>query len=258
MKILIGMETSGEIRRAFAARGWHAVSVDLLPSDDVPSCGPWRTQQHWIGDVRDFIARDWDMFIFHPDCTYLTCSAEWAYKDVQTKKLKPGTLYGKKRRQARAEAIDFVLDLWDRSKHIPKRCMENPIGALSTAFRKPNQIIQPNQFGEDASKATCLWLDGLKPLQIDPKKYIEPRMVCKRCRRTFAYGLAGKGCPHCGAEGGSALPRWANQTDSGQNRLPPSAERWRLRAKTYPGIANAMALQWGAGQGLRTGGTIDE
>jgi hypothetical protein len=218
VKILIGMETSGAIRRAFAARGWHAVSVDLLPSDDVPLSGPWRTQQHWIGDVRDYIDRDWDMFIFHPDCTYLTNSAEWAYKDVQKKKIKPGTLIGAARREAREKSVEEIHELWSLSKHIPKRCMENPIGTLSTRFRKPDQILQPYGFGEDASKATCLWLDGLDPLQ--PTRYIPPRIV-------------------------HGKKRWANQTDSGQNRLAPSADRWKKRAATYPGIAAAMALQWG-------------
>ena len=216
MRILIGMETSGEIRRAFADCGWFAVSVDLLPSEDCPM-GP--LQQHWIGDVRDYLDRDdWDMFIFHPSCTYLTSSAAWAFKDVQTKNIKPGTLIGAARRAMREKAIDEIREIWRRSDYIPKRCMENPIGSLSTRFRQPDQIIQPWGFGDDASKATCLWLDGLDPLQ--PTKYVAPRIV-------------------------NGKKRWANQTDSGQNRVAPSPDRWRVRSRTYSGIAKAMADQWG-------------
>jgi len=99
----------------------------------------------------------------------------------------------------------------------PKVAIENPIGIMSTLFRKPDQIIQPWQFGDDASKATCLWLRGLPLLK--PTKIIAPRLVNGR-------------------------PRWGNQTDSGQNKLPPSTDRATLRSITYPGIAAAMADQW--------------
>jgi hypothetical protein len=120
------------------------------------------------------------------------------------------------RAQQTAEALDFVRMLLDAP--IERIALENPIGCISTQIRKPTQTIQPWQFGHDASKATCLWLKNLAPLT--PTQTIAPRMVDGR-------------------------KRWANQTDSGQNRLPPSADRWKIRSETYQGIADAMANQWG-------------
>ena len=120
------------------------------------------------------------------------------------------------RAQQTAEALDFVRMLLDAP--IERIALENPIGCISTQVRKPTQTIQPWQFGHDASKATCLWLKNLAPLT--PTQTIAPRMVDGR-------------------------KRWANQTDSGQNRLPPSADRWKIRSETYQGIADAMAAQWG-------------
>jgi hypothetical protein len=159
----------------------------------------------------------WDLAIFHPDCTYLTNSAAWAYTDgPYHQRVKPDTLVGANRRQARSAAIRFALKLWKAP--IPRIAIENPIGCLSSSsIGRPQQIIQPHQFGEDASKATCLWLNGLLPLRHTVT--IEPRIVNGR-------------------------PRWANQTDSGQNRLSPSDTRAMDRASTYPGIASAMAEQW--------------
>lgn len=103
---------------------------------------------------------------------------------------------------------------------VSRIAIENPVSIISSRIRKPDQIIQPYHFGHDASKKTCLWLKGLPPLR--PTAFVEPRIVDGR-------------------------PRWANQTDSGQNRLPPSADRWRMRSKTYQGIADAMAAQWSRG-----------
>lgn len=120
------------------------------------------------------------------------------------------------RAQQTAEALGFVRMLLDAP--IERIALENPIGCISTQVRKPTQTIQPWQFGHDASKATCLWLKNLAPLT--PTQTIAPRMVDGR-------------------------KRWANQTDSGQNRLPPSADRWKIRSETYQGIADAMAAQWG-------------
>jgi hypothetical protein len=144
------------------------------------------------------------MMIAHPPCTYLCSSG----------------LHWNKRRPERAtltaEALRFAIHL--ASAPIPLVAVENPIGRLNTAWKKPNQIIQPHQFGHDASKATCLWLKGLEPLV--PTQWVEPRMV-------------------------NGLPRWANQTDSGQNKLGPSVDRWKERSRTYQGIADAMAAQWG-------------
>lgn len=209
MRVLIACEYSGRTRDAFIRRGHDAVSCDFLPTE-VP--GP-----NYQGDARDILDDHWDLMIAHPDCTYLTNSAAWAYKDgPYHQRVKPETLVGADRREARRQAIEFVNVLW-RSK-IKRKALENPIGILSTVFMKPTQIIHPHQFGHDASKATCLWLDNLPPLR--PTKIINPRMVNGR-------------------------PRWANQTDSGQNKLTPSDNRWKDRALTYQGWADAMAEQWG-------------
>lgn len=173
----------------------------------------------------------WDLAIFHPTCTYLTCSAEWAYKDPDYEKypgigyhqkIKPGTLVGESRRMARQEAIEFVFRL--RDSGIPRIAIENPIGVLSRVWRKPDQIIQPYEYGEDASKATCLWLYGLPPLE--PTIRFNGRMVTD-------------------PRSGKLVERWSNQTDSGQNKLGPSSDRWATRSVTYQGVANQMANCWG-------------
>jgi hypothetical protein len=128
-------------------------------------------------------------------------------------------LHWNKRRPGRAEetekALEFVRRLLDAP--IPRIALENPVGCISTRIRPYDQAIQPYQFGHDASKKTCLWLKNLPPLR--PTKMVEPRMV-------------------------NGKPRWGNQTDSGQNKLPPSADRWAIRSETYQGIAQAMAEQW--------------
>ena len=197
MRVLVACEYSGTVRDAFLRAGHDALSCDLLPTD---APGP-----HYQGDVRDILADGWDLMIAHPPCTYLCSSGLHWNKRV------PG------RQALTDEALEFVRLLLDAP--VPRIALENPIGCISTQIRRPDQTIQPWQFGHDASKATCLWLQGLPPLV--PTGLIEPRMV------------AGK-------------KRWANQTDSGQNRLPPSADRWKIRSETYAGIAAAMANQWGA------------
>jgi hypothetical protein len=115
------------------------------------------------------------------------------------------------------DALEFVRQLM--AAPIPRIALENPVSVISSRIRKPDQIITPYQFGHDASKKTCLWLKGLPLLR--PTQFIEPRIV-------------------------NGKPRWGNQTDSGQNKLPPSADRWKIRSETYTGIANAMADQWGS------------
>jgi hypothetical protein len=196
MKILIACEYSGTVRDAFIKLGHTAISCDLLPTD-VP--GP-----HYQGDVFDIINDGFDMMIAHPPCTYL-CSSGLHWN---------GRVPG---RQEKTElAIDFVRKLYDSNIH--RIAIENPIGCLSKRLLKPNQIIQPYHFGDDASKATCLWLKNLPCLM--PTKMIDGRIV-------------------------NGKRRWANQTDSGQNRLGPSDDRWKERSKTYQGIADAMANQWG-------------
>lgn len=170
------------------------------------------------------------MMIAHPPCTYLASSGlHWNHRT-------PG-------RAEKTEAgLALVRDLM--AAPIERIAIENPVGCIGTRIRKADQIIQPYQFGDDASKATCLWLKGLSPLR--PTGYAQPRLVCKGCGNTRpALEAFGHGCGACGAEAGLFVPRWANQTDSGQNRLAPSADRWKLRSTTYPGIAAAMARQWG-------------
>jgi hypothetical protein len=193
MRVLVACEFSGVVRSAFREAGHNAWSCDLLPADD--------GQYHIQGDVREVLNDGWDLMIAHPPCTYLAVSG----------------LHWNKRRPERAahteEALEFVRLLL--SAPIPKIALENPIGCISTRIQKPDQIIQPWQFGHDASKATCLWLKGLPPLQ---PTYILP---------------------------GGRLARRGNQTPSGQNKLGPSPDRWKLRSITYPGIAKAMATQWG-------------
>lgn len=138
------------------------------------------------------------------------------------------------------DAIKFAERLW--ASPVGQIALENPVSVLSTRSNlgKPTQIIQPYYFGEDASKKTCLWLKNLPRLKLT--KFIKPRMVCK-CGNTFSFDAA-HGCPACGAEQSLALPRWSNQTDSGQNRLGPSKDRWQQRAKSYEGVAKAMVAQW--------------
>ena len=206
MRVLIACESSGTVREAFRALGHEAWSCDLLPADD-------GSPHHIVGDAYDvaysegeYIYQWWDMMIAHPPCTYLSSSG----------------LHWNKRRPGRAakteEALDFFVNML--LAPIPRVCIENPVGCASTRIRKPDQYIQPYMFGHDASKKTGLWLRGLPLLESGPEAWIEPRIV-------------------------DGKPRWANQTDSGQNKLPPSENRWKERSKTYAGIAEAMAEQWG-------------
>lgn len=197
MRVLIACEFSGIVRDAFAALGHDAWSCDLLPTE--------KPGNHFCEDIEGILNLDfhWDMVIAHPPCTYLCVSG----------------LHWNARFPARAKSTDvafgFAMQFMDCAQCV---CVENPIGVISSRYRKPDQIIQPYQFGDDASKSTCLWLKGLPPLK--PTKYVQPRII----------------------EGRN---RWANQTDSGQNRLGPSDHRAKDRSRTYQGIANAMADQWG-------------
>jgi len=194
MKVLIACEYSGKVRDAFIKAGHDAMSCDLLPTD---TPGP-----HYQGDVRDIVGNGWDLMIAHPPCTYLSVSGLHWNKRV------PG------REKLTEDALDFVRALMNQP--IEKICIENPVSCISTRIRKPDQIIQPWWFGEDASKKTCLWLKNL-PLLVPTNKLP-----------------------------GNDKTRRANQTPSGQNKLGPSPDRWKLRSKTYQGIADAMAQQWGS------------
>ena len=198
MKILIACECSGIVRSAFRARGHDAWSCDLKADvDDSPF--------HIRGDVMAMLADDdsWDLVIAHPPCTYLCVSG----------------LHWNKRRPERATLTDAAAEFFMAFTELRCRwAIENPVGCMSRLYRRPDQIIQPWMFGDDASKATCLWLNELPPLL--------------PVRMSFGRLVNGR-------------ERWSNQTDSGQNRLAPSPERAALRAQTYPGIAAAMASQWG-------------
>jgi hypothetical protein len=156
--------------------------------------------------LRKTPASTFDLMLAYPECTYMTASG----------------LHWNSRRPGRQEKTDEALEMvrWLMGLPIKRKCIENPKGCISTKIRKPFQIIQPYEFGHDASKETHLWLDGLMPLRPPVDGYVEPRWV-------------------------GGLPRWANQTDSGQNKLSPSETRARDRARTYPGIARAKAEQWG-------------
>lgn len=206
MNVLVACEYSGTVRDAFRALGHNAWSCDLLPTD-APG-------NHYRGDVFKFIdiihRNDhnikFDLMIAHPPCTYLSVSG----------------LHWNKRNPERAakteEALEFVQRLMDVD--IPHICIENPVSCISSRIRKPDQVIQPYEYGHDASKRTCLWLKNLPPLRpIHPYFQVAPRIV-------------------------DGKKRWANQTDSGQNVLGPSADRWKIRSKTYEDIAAAMAEQW--------------
>lgn len=181
MKILIACEFSGIVRDAFKSKGHNAWSCDLLPSE--------REGNHIQGDVLNILDDEWDMMIAHPPCVHLAVS---------------GARWFKKKQKEQKEAIDFFMALVNAP--IPRICVENPISIMSTRYRKPDQIIQPWQFGHPETKATCLWLKGLPKLQ--PTNIVKGR-------------------------------------DNRVHREPPSKDRWKNRSRAYPGIANAMADQWG-------------
>lgn len=195
MRVLVACEYSGIVRDAFTAKGHHAVSCDLLPSE--------KPGLHFQQDVIPLLAENWDLLIAHPSCTYLCSSGLHWNKRV------PG------RAELTEQALDFVRLLL--SAPIRRIAIENPIGRINTAIRSPDQYIQPYEYGHDASKRTGLWLKNLPPLR--PTAFVEPRII-------------------------DGKPRWANQCDSGQNKLGPSPDRWRERARTYQGWADAMANQW--------------
>lgn len=174
-------------------------------SCDLLPCESQASGDHYQGNVLDILDHDWDLMIAHPPCTYL-CSSGLHWNNKR-----PG------RAALTLEALDFVRILL--ASPIPRIALENPIGCISTKIRPYDQTVQPYQYGHDASKTTCLWLKNLPPLR--PTEFVEPRIV-------------------------NGKRRWANQCDNGgQDKLPPSADRWKIRSMTYQGIADAMADQWG-------------
>ena len=182
MKVLIACEYSGTVRDAFIAQGHDAISCDILPTD---APGP-----HYQGDVRDILEDGFDLMVAHPPCTNLAVSGARWFKDKQAEQ---------------AEALDFVRLLL--AAPINKIGLENPISIISSRIKKPNQIIQPWQFGHGETKATCLWLKNLTKLE--PTQIVDGR-------------------------------------EAKVHRMSPGPNRWKERSKTYQGIANAMAQQWGA------------
>lgn len=182
MKVLVACEYSGKVRDAFIKLGHNAVSCDLLPTD---APGP-----HYQGDVFDIIADGWDLMIAHPPCTHLAVSGARHFAAKQASGVQQ-------------EALDFVKKLLDAP--IERIALENPISIISSKIRKPDQIIQPWQFGHGETKATCLWLKNL-PL-LTPTNIVEGR-------------------------------------EARIHKMPPSADRWKKRSETYQGIADAMAKQW--------------
>jgi len=183
LRVLVACEYSGRVREAFRRLGHDAWSCDLLPSED-------DSPFHIIGDVLDLLDLRWDLIIAHPPCTDLAVSGARHFPE----KIADG-------RQGRA--LDFVRQLMDAP--IPFIALENPISIISSKIRKPDQIIQPWQFGHGETKATCLWLKGLPKLV--PTDIVEGR-------------------------------------ENRVHRMPPGPNRWKERSRTYQGIADAMALQW--------------
>jgi site-specific DNA-cytosine methylase len=180
VRVLVACEYSGRVRDAFLARGCDAMSCDLLETE---TPGP-----HYQGDVRDILGDGWDLMICHPPCTHLAVSGARWFKDKLTEQ---------------AEALDFVRMLLYAP--IAKIALENPVSIISSRVRKPDQVIQPWQFGHGETKATCLWLKGLpklKPTNIVPGR--EARI----------------------------------------HKMPPGPNRWKERSRTFEGIAQAMAEQW--------------
>lgn len=181
LRVLLACEFSGIVREAFARRGHDAWSYDLLATE--------REGQHVVGDVTAALDLGWDLMIAHPPCTHLAVSGARWFKEKQAEQ---------------HAALAFVRLLL--AAPIEKIALENPIGIISSRIRRPDQIIQPWQFGHGEIKATCLWLKGLPPLH--PTHIVEGRVARV-------------------------------------HREPPHPDRWKRRSRTYQGIATAMAEQWG-------------
>lgn len=193
MRILAACEKSGRVRNEFSALGHDAWSCDILPSDTPGN--------HLQCSLEEIVDQDWDQIYAFPPCTDLCVSGALHF----ARKIADGS---------QQRSIDFFMMI--AKNKCPQILIENPVGIMSTRWRKPDQIIQPWQFGHPESKATCLWLKGLP-------KLIPTKILDK---------------PACGY--------WSNQTPSGQNKLGPSADRAALRGITYLGIAKALAVQYGS------------
>jgi hypothetical protein len=215
MRVLIACEFSGIVREAFRARGHEAWSCDLLPSEQPSGF-------HFEGDIWPAIElMKWDLMIAHPPCTFLTDSGNrWFKSDPD-------------RMDKMLHAVRFVKDLWHAP--IERICIENPIGRLPRQWRMWDQKIHPWQFGHREPKPTCLWLKNLprlKPTNIIPES---PICVC-----------GGRRDMHPNA----SCKRFQSSTRITRiHREPPGPDRWKNRSRTYQGIADAMAEQWGSVNG---------
>jgi hypothetical protein len=196
MKILVACEFSGVVREAFTAKGHDAWSCDIEPTD-TPG-------QHYQGDVMDILNDGWDMMIAHPPCTHLAVSGARHFE-------------AKRKDGRQQQGIDFFMAMINAP--ISKIAVENPIGIMSTTYRKPNQIIHPWQFGHEASKSTCLWLKGLPNLK--PTNIVD--------KGEFVTFKSGKRMTKWYADAAHHSPK----------------ERAKIRNTTFQGIADAMAEQWG-------------
>lgn len=205
MKILCACEESQAVTKEFRAKGHEAYSCDILP------CSGGHPEWHLQQDVTELLKQDWDMIIAFPPCTYLTVTGNrWfnieRYGDAAIK-----------RHEDRKEAIEFFM-LFANAK-CEKIVIENPVGIMSSKWRSPDCIVQPYMFGDAFEKKTCFWLKGLSPLK--PTNVVEPP-------------------PRTKYASGKTMPTWYADAIK-----LPKAERSTLRSKTFPGIAKAMADQWG-------------
>lgn len=232
MNVLIACESSGAVRSAFRNNGHNAWSCDLLPADDA-------SPYHFQSDVREIImARQWDLMVAHPPCTYLCSSGlHWNNRVVG-------------REQKTVDALAFVEFLM--AAPIARWAIENPVGRIGTAIKPATQYVQPYDYGENMSKTTGLWLKNLPFLR--PTEYVPGRWVC--CGETIPDECGKYGCPYCLGDKKPKM-RWANQCNNfGDDKTPPSPDRWKLRSATTPGIANAMADQWGNVSGFYFDGNL--
>lgn len=220
MRVLVACEFSGVVREAFKAKGHYAMSCDLLPTE-IPG-------NHHQGDIRDVLEAPWDLVIAHPPCTHLAVSG--------------AAFFAAKRADGRQQGgIDFFM-IFTKLDHVAHVAIENPVGIMSTVWRKPDQIIQPYEHGHPESKKTCLWLKGLPKLV--PSCIVPPLWYKNPDGTDYKDSKGKRYSPTHFLMGRTQLARWANQTPSGQNKLGPSPDRAKIRSRTYEGIAKAMAAQW--------------
>ncbi len=225
MRVLVAFEESQVVTKAFRKKGHEAYSCDIQ------ECSGGHPEWHLQGDVYKYLNNNWDMIIMHPPCTAISVSGNSTYAK------------GKPKHEERLKSVEWTQRLWDYVISIcDKVAMENPVGCLNTFgnFPKPH-YIQPWQFGHRESKKTGLWLHGLPELKptnvVEPLWYQNPDGSDYRDTGGSRYSVT-----HY-TQGRNR--RWDNQTPSGQNKLGPSPERSKLRARTYEGIAEAMVNQWG-------------